>query len=193
MSNSIKMVLISAPSGTGKSTVIEALLRKNIPLEFSISTTTRNKRGNEIENVSYYFISEKKFVEKVKNDEFVEYEEVYPGKWYGTTKKEIERILTKKKCPLFELDVAGGSKLKQRYSDQLLAIFISPPSLEELRNRLLKRNTEGILEIDTRVKKAEKELSYQSNYDKVILNKDFATCVDEVYNCIKDFLENSIK
>lgn len=187
------MVLISAPSGTGKSTVIEALLRKNIPLEFSISTTTRNKRGNEIENVSYYFISEKKFVEKVKNDEFVEYEEVYPGKWYGTTKKEIERILTKKKCPLFELDVAGGSKLKQRYSDQLLAIFISPPSLEELRNRLLKRNTEGILEIDTRVKKAEKELSYQSNYDKVILNKDFATCVDEVYNCIKDFLENSIK
>ena len=188
MSHDPKFILISAPSGSGKSSVISKLMERGIPLMFSCSATTRKPRSGEIHGQDYYFISEENFRLKIAQDEMLEYEEVYPGRFYGTPTSEVSRIGEQGKHVLFELDAVGGSKLKQQFADKTLAIFIEPPSIDELRRRLEYRSSETPEEIDTRVAKAEEELAYRQKFDLVVKNDQLDLCVETVYSAIVDFL-----
>lgn len=189
MSHSPKFVLISAPSGSGKSSVIGKLMDRGVPLMFSCSATTRKPRQGETHGKDYYFISEEDFRQKIVANQMLEYEEVYPGRFYGTPASEIDRIGAHGKHILFELDAVGGSKLKKRFADQTLAIFIQPPSVDELRRRLEARSSETPEEIDTRVAKATEELQYKTQFDLVVVNDNLDQCVSQVYDAITAFLE----
>ncbi len=165
-----KVIIFSAPSGAGKSTIVHHLLEKYSFLEFSISATSRAPRGKEENGKDYYFFTTEEFENKIKADHFVEYEEVYAGSYYGTLKSEVERIWAKGNIIVFDIDVKGGVNLKKLYGDNAVAVFIQPPSVEELRNRLIGRGTDSPEAIERRVAKAEEELTYASKFDIVLIN-----------------------
>lgn len=183
-----KLIILSAPSGSGKSTILQSLLPRGLNLAFSISATSRAPRGTEKDGVEYYFISPEEFKRRIDNDEFLEYEEVYTGKYYGTLKSEVERILNAGKNVIFDVDVVGGTNIKKYYGDQACAIFIQPPSKEALRQRLEGRATDAPEVIEARLAKAEYELSFAPQFDTVIINDVLETAQEEAYQTIKTFL-----
>ncbi len=185
-----KSVIISAPSGAGKTTIVRHLLENRHHLEFSVSATTRSPRGSEADGKDYYFLTSDEFRKRIGNDEFVEWEEVYPDRFYGTLKSEMERIWAKGKNVLFDVDVKGGINLKNILGIQSIALFIMPPSLEELEKRLVKRATDNISDIKTRLAKAEAEMEYANQFDSIIINKHIDQTVEEVSSVISSFLKS---
>lgn len=183
-----KVIAITAPSGAGKSSLVRKLLQQNHELAFSVSCTTREPRLGEVNGKDYYFIPADEFRKKIANNEFAEYEEVYPGKFYGTLKSEIERIWHLRKVAIFDIDVKGAMNLKKQFGNDCLGIFIEPPSKESLINRLKARNTEDAISLKARIKRSEEELSYAGKFDKRVLNRDFDTAYMRVKNHITNFL-----
>lgn len=184
-----KLIIVSAPSGSGKTTLVKHLLKKVDKLEFSISCATRSPRLNEIHGKDYYFISPEEFKEKIKNNEFAEWEEVYNDNFYGTLKSEIRRIWERGKAVIFDIDVKGGINLKKLYPDNSLSIFIMPPSVEELENRLRSRKTEDEEKLKMRVAKAEKELTDAKNFDLIIVNDVLEISKQEILEKVNEFLD----
>ena len=182
-----KLFIFSAPSGSGKTTIVRNLLEKDLGLEFSISATSRPKRDNETNGIDYYFLTVDDFKQKIKNNDFVEWEEVYENRFYGTLKSELERIWSKGKHVVFDVDVVGGVNIKKKYPEKALSIFIMPPSIEELKKRLELRSTDSIEDIDTRIKKASKELTYANQFDKIIVNDDLEKAISEAESEVKKF------
>lgn len=185
------VIIFSAPSGTGKSTVINHLLTCDLGLEFSISATSRSPRGKEKNGVEYYFLSQKEFEEKIDNQEFIEYEEVYSGTYYGTLRSEIGRITNKNNVVIFDVDVMGGINLKKLFGENALAIFMVPPSIEELRNRLKIRNTDSDEMIEKRVGKASYEMGFSDQFDIVIVNEKINETKQQTEKIIRDFIEKN--
>ena len=186
--NMAKLIIISAPSGAGKSTLVKYLLQQQLPLQFSISATSRAPRGEEKNGVEYYFLTPEEFRQHIANGDFLEYEEVYPGKFYGTLKSEVDRILAENKNVVFDVDVKGGLNIKNIYGDRALSIFVMPPSIEELRNRLEKRGTDTPEVIEKRLSKAEYEMSFAPKFDVVVMNDDFDRAKAEVLDIVKKFI-----
>ncbi len=186
-----KLLIISAPSGTGKSTIINELIKDDtLRLEFSISATTRSPREGEIHGVHYYFLTVDDFKQRIAMEEFAEYEEVYEGRFYGTLKSEIERIMAHGNNVVLDIDVKGALNVKRLYGNQALAIFIQPPSIDELRSRLLGRATDSIEEIDRRVAKAATELAYAPRFDRIVVNDVLDVAVEDTRSLIKDFIDS---
>ncbi|MEO6151137.1 MAG: guanylate kinase [Mucilaginibacter sp.] len=183
-----KLIIFSAPSGAGKTTIVKHLLGKMPELEFSISATTRPSRGQEVDGKDYYFISKEEFLHRIAHKEFVEFEEVYSGTFYGTLRTEIERIWQKGKTVIFDIDVVGGLHLKRKYDRQALAIFVQPPSLEVLKQRLAGRGTDSAEKLQERFAKAEKELNYASQFDIILKNDDLNTACKEAEQLVRDFI-----
>lgn len=183
-----KLVIFSAPSGSGKSTIINYLLKQNLNLAFSISATSRPPRGEEKHGVEYFFLSPDEFRQRIANNEFLEYEEVYKDRYYGTLKVQVEKQLEAGQNVVFDVDVVGGCNIKKFYGDRALSLFIQPPCVEELRRRLIGRGTDAVEVIEHRVAKAEYELSFASKFDKVIINDDLETAKAEALKVIKEFL-----
>ena len=184
-----KLIIFSAPSGSGKSTIINYLLERNLDLAFSISATSRAPRGNEQNGVEYYFLTPDEFRAKIANDEFIEYEEVYKDNFYGTLKNEVERIRENGQNVVFDVDVVGGVNIKNIFGDEALSMFIMPPSVEELRNRLVGRNTDSAETIEKRLAKAEYEISFADKFDKIVINDNLETAKAEALTIIKEFVE----
>ncbi|MBR4046263.1 MAG: guanylate kinase [Alistipes sp.] len=184
-----KLVIFSAPSGSGKTTIVRELLKRFNCFEFSISATSRQPRGQEQNGVDYYFLSNEEFKERVARDEFVEWEEVYQGTCYGTLKSEMERIWAKGNIILFDVDVMGGINLKHIFGDNACSVFIMPPSVEELERRLRGRGTDAEEVIQKRIAKAEFELSKASEFDHVVVNDKLEEAVDKVAEIITRFIK----
>lgn len=184
-----KLVIFSAPSGSGKTTIVRELLKRFDCFEFSISATSRKPRGEERDGVDYYFLSNDEFRARVERDEFVEWEEVYAGTCYGTLRSEMERIWAKGNVILFDVDVMGGIKLKRLFGDDACSVFIMPPSVEELERRLRGRGTDAEEVIRKRIDKAEFELSKSSEFDFTVVNDDLQQAVDETVAIITNFLK----
>ncbi|KHJ37871.1 guanylate kinase [Pedobacter glucosidilyticus] len=186
-----KLIIFSAPSGAGKTTIVHHLLNK-FPdkISFSISATTRQLRGDEVNNRDYYFISNEEFLHRVAKHEFVEFEEVYTGTFYGTLKSEIQRIWDEDKHVIFDIDVEGGLRLKKKFEQDALAIFVQPPSLDVLIERLTGRGTDSEEKLAERIKKAEKELDYASKFDVILKNNDLETACKEAEELIANFLNS---
>lgn len=186
-----KLIIFSAPSGAGKTTIVHHLLSKMDELEFSISATTRPARGDEKDGSDYYFISKEDFLHRIAKKQFVEFEEVYSGTFYGTLRTEIERIWSKGKTVIFDIDVEGGLHLKRKYEDQALAIFVQPPSLEVLIERLTGRGTDSAEKLKERFAKAEKELNYAPKFDVILKNYELDTACKDAEKLVKDFLSKN--
>jgi guanylate kinase len=188
-----KIIIIAAPSGAGKTSVVRHLL-KVMPdqLSFSISAATRKPRNNEKDGVDYYFLSVEDFEARIKADAFVEWEMVYEGKYYGTLKKEVERIWSEGKAPLLDVDVKGGLHVQDKFRGQTLSLFIEPPSIEELERRLRSRGTETEESLKARVSKAAYELTFKDQFDHVILNDELPRACQEAEGLIRDFLRTAI-
>lgn len=184
-----KVLIFSAPSGSGKSTVVSHLLRLHPELEFSVSATSRKPRGEEKNGVEYWFLTEEKFRGLIEEDKFVEYEEVYPGRFYGTLKSEVERIWSKGNVIIFDVDVKGGVNLKKYFGDKALSVFIQAPSVEVLRERLISRGTDSMEDIEKRVAKASEELTYAPLFDRVLVNDDLSTALSEAEEMVSGFLK----
>ena len=183
-----KLIIFSAPSGTGKTTIVRHLMQLDLPLEFSISATSRQKRGNEQDGKDYYFFTPEIFKKKINNNEFLEWEEVYSNQFYGTLLSEIDRIFANNHHVLFDVDVVGGLNIKKKYPDNSLTIFLMPPSLEVLRERLLMRGTETEESVAKRESKAAFEIQFAEKFDAIIVNDDLETAKNEAHRIIKDFL-----
>ncbi|MBP5306942.1 MAG: guanylate kinase [Paludibacteraceae bacterium] len=188
MKQATKLIIFSAPSGSGKSTIIQRLLQEGMPLEFSVSATSRPPRGKEKNGVEYWFLSPEEFRRRIAEGAFLEYEEVYKDRYYGTLKSEVERIAKNGNVPVFDVDVKGGLRIKEFYGKRALAVFIQPPSLEELRRRLECRGTETAEVIAERLSRAEFELSQSVEFDKVVVNDNLEEAVSEVRNLVENFL-----
>lgn len=184
-----KLIVFSAPSGSGKTTIVRHLLGKeDLNLEFSISAATREARGEEVNGKDYYFMSLKDFKTHIKNEDFVEWEEVYRDNFYGTLKSEVERIWAKGKNVIFDIDVAGGLRIKHKFPEETLAVFVKPPSVDELKRRLKERSTESEEKINMRIAKAHVELATAPQFDVVIKNYDLDIALEEAYQLVKDFV-----
>lgn len=183
-----KLIIFSAPSGTGKSTIVRYLLDKDLKLQFSISATSRLPRGEEKDGVEYYFLTPDEFRDRIQNGHFIEYEEVYKDNFYGTLKGEVDRILATGYNVVFDVDCVGGVAIKKIYGDRALSIFIMPPSVEELRNRLEKRGTDTPEVIEKRLAKATHEMTFASQFDTVVLNDDFDLAKTETVRLIREFI-----
>ena len=183
-----KVVIFSAPSGSGKTTIVQALLKVFPQLEFSISATSRAPRGQEQHGRDYYFLTAGEFAEAIAGDRFVEYEEVYAGTHYGTLRSEVERIWAVGNVIIFDVDVMGGINLKRIFGDSARSIFIMPPSVEELRRRLVGRGTDAPEVIERRVAKAEFEIEKAPQFDAVVVNDDLQTAIDEASRIVGDFI-----
>jgi len=183
-----KLIILSAPSGAGKSTIIEHLLKKDFKLEFSISACTRKPRGEEKHGKEYYFLTTDDFKNKIKNNDFIEWEEVYEDHFYGTLKSEIDRIFEKGNNVIFDIDIAGGLNIKKQYGNKAISIFIMPPSIEELEKRLKNRGTDSAENIKKRIDKAKFEISFANKFDVVIINKDIDKAVIETESILSNFL-----
>jgi len=187
--NQGKLIVFSAPSGSGKTTIVRHLLKQqDLHLEFSISVTSREKRGDEIDGKDYYYLSLKEFKNNIKSDAFLEWEEVYRDNFYGTLNSEVERIWAMGKHVIFDIDVSGGLRIKRKFPEQTLAIFVKPPSIDELKIRLKKRKTESEDKINMRVAKASAELATAPLFDCVIVNSDLDDALNEAYHKVDDFL-----
>ena len=184
-----KLIIFSAPSGSGKSTIINRLMqRPELHLAFSISCTSRAPRGTEKNGVEYFFLSPEEFRQRIANDEFLEYEEVYTDRFYGTLKQQVETQAARGENVVFDVDVKGGCNIKQFYGDRALSIFIQPPSIEELRKRLTGRATDAPEVIEQRIARAEFELSFAPKFDRIVVNDDLDRAVEETLGIIKEFL-----
>lgn len=183
-----KLIIFSAPSGSGKSTIINYLLTQNLNLHFSISATSRAPRGTEKNGVEYYFLTPEEFRNRIEAGDFLEYEEVYTDKFYGTLKSEVERILSKGDNVIFDVDVVGGCNIKKFYGNRALSVFIQPPSVEELRKRLEGRGTDAPDVIESRIAKAEFELGFANKFDTVIINDDLEQAKAETLLTLQNFL-----
>lgn len=192
MSEKGSLLIFSAPSGSGKSTIVSYLMNKHpeLNLAFSISATTRAPRGTEKNGVEYIFLSEEDFRKKIADNEFLEYEEVYPGRLYGTLKAQVEQQLDKGENVIFDVDVKGGCNIKKHYGQRALSVFIQPPSIDELRKRLEHRATDAPEVIEQRLAKASYELTFANKFDKVIVNDDLQKAEDETLKAVKAFLNN---
>ena len=190
MTASNRLIVFSAPSGAGKTTLVKYILSKFNEIEFSISATSRKPRGNEKNGVDYYFLSDLEFKKRINNKEFVEYEEVYGGIFYGTLKSELKRIWENNKIVIFDIDVVGGVNIKEMFHKETLSIFVMPPSLEILEKRLIDRGDISKDQIMTRIKKAENELDYASKFDNIIINSDLDKSKKIAFSLIKEFIEN---
>lgn len=184
-----KLIIFSAPSGSGKSTIINYLLQQDLNLQFSISATSRDPRGKEEHGKEYYFLTERDFRTKIENDEFLEFEEVYEGRFYGTLKAEVERLVSTDANVIFDLDVLGGCNVKKYYGDRALSVFIKPPSIGELKKRLQNRKTETQEVIDSRIARAEYELTFESKFDIVIVNDNLERARQEALEIVSEFLK----
>ena len=187
-----KLIIFSAPSGAGKTTIVKLLLEKLSELEFSISACSRAKRAEEKDSRDYYFLCVEEFKSKLENDEFLEWEEVYKDHFYGTLKSEIQRIWDKGKHVIFDVDVIGGLNIKKFYGEKALSIFVQPPSLTHLKERLKGRSTDTDENIETRLDKAEEEMQYAKQFDKILINDELEKAVEEAADLVKDFLEQSV-
>jgi guanylate kinase len=184
-----KLVIISAPSGAGKTTIVKHLLDSGLNLSFSVSATTRQLRGYEKDGKDYFFLTVPEFKKRVENNEFVEWEEVYKDLMYGTLKSELERIWANGHQVLFDVDVKGGINLKKKFGTDSIAIFIMPPSVEELENRLVKRATDSPEKIRMRVEKAREEMKLANQFDTIIVNHQLDRAKKEVLETVSSFLE----
>lgn len=184
-----KLIIFSAPSGAGKTTIVRHLLKQDLNLEFSVSATSRAPRYNETHGKDYYFLTEKEFKLKVEKNEFLEWEEVYKGTCYGTLKSEVERICNQGKNVIFDVDVVGGLNIKKFYGKRALSVFVQPPSVEELRRRLQNRSTETEEKIQLRIAKADHELGFANEFDMVITNNDLMLACKEAEESIREFLK----
>ncbi len=186
-----KLFVFSAPSGSGKTTIVKHLLAyPELNLEFSISCTTRAPRGEEVHGKDYYFITWEAFKKHIKAEDFVEWEEVYTDNFYGTLKSEVERIWSKGKHVIFDIDVAGGLRIKKKFPEETLAVFVKPPSVDELKRRLKQRSTESDDKINMRIAKAHVELATAPQFDVVIKNYDLETAKEEAVKLVKEFINN---
>lgn len=185
-----KLIIFSAPSGSGKSTIINYLMQQpELHMHFSISATSRAPRGTEQNGVEYFFLTPEEFRNRIANNEFVEFEEVYTDKFYGTLKSQVERQLEEGENVVFDVDVKGGCNIKKFYGDHALSLFIMPPSVEELRRRLEGRGTDAPDVIQSRLDKAEYEMTFAPQFDKIVVNDDLETAKSEALQLIKDFLK----
>ena len=185
-----KVIIFCAPSGSGKSTIISSLMpRQELHLAFSISATTRAPRGQERDGVEYFFLTPEEFRRRIANDEFVEYEEVYTDRFYGTLKAQVERQLAAGQNVVFDVDVHGGLRLKEFFGERALSLFIQPPSIEELRRRLEERATDAPDVIQQRLDRAAYELSFAPRFDRVVVNDDLETAKAEAYEVIQQFIQ----
>lgn len=189
--NTGKLIIFSAPSGSGKSTLVNYLMEQHpeLQLAFSISCTSRAPRGKEQNGVEYFFLSPEEFKKKIANDEFLEYEEVYEDRFYGTLKSQVEVQSQAGQNVVFDVDVKGGVNIKKHYGSRALSVFIQPPSVEELRNRLVGRATDAPEVIEQRLNCAEYELSFADKFDRIVINDDLEKAKVDVYNVIKQFLD----
>ena len=183
-----KLIIFSAPSGSGKTTIVRELLRRIPQLEFSISATSRAPRGTERDGVDYYFLSPDEFRRAVDEERFVEWEEVYPGTCYGTLRSEVDRIWEKGSVIVFDVDVKGGVNLKKTFGASALSVFIMPPSVEELRRRLVGRGTDSAETIEKRVAQAEQEIAHAPQFDRVIVNDSLEEAVAEAEKTVAEFI-----
>lgn len=185
-----KLMIFCAPSGSGKSTLVQYLMQQNPNLAFSISCTSRQPRGTEQHGVEYYFLSPEEFRQRIANDEFLEYEEVYTDKFYGTLKSEVERLSDAGKTVLFDVDVKGGVNIKKFYGDRAMSIFVQPPSIEELSRRLHGRGTDSEEMIQTRLAKAEYEMTFAPQFDRIVVNDNLDQAKKEVLMLMEEFLDS---
>ncbi|MBO7068921.1 MAG: guanylate kinase [Bacteroidaceae bacterium] len=187
-----RLFIVSAPSGSGKSTIVQYLMKEHpeFHLAFSISATSRPPRGKEKHGVEYFFLSPEEFRQRIQNNEFLEYEEVYPGRFYGTLKEQIEKQLAAGQNVVFDVDVKGGCNLKKFYGDRALSLFIQPPSIAELRKRLKERNTDTPDQIEIRLEKAEYEMSFAPQFDRILVNDNLETAKQEAVRILTDFLNS---
>ncbi len=183
-----KVIIFSAPSGSGKTTLVKHCLEQFPELVFSISCTTRNPRGTEQNGIDYHFITPDEFRQKISENAFVEFEEVYTDKYYGTLKSEVERIWNEGKTVIFDVDVKGGISLKKYFGEQALSVFIMPPSIEELERRLVSRATDDTETIRTRVEKASEEMTYKDQFDEIVVNSDLDEAKTSVQQLLNNFL-----
>ena len=184
-----KLIVFSAPSGAGKTTLVKYILKSFSEIQFSISATSRKARGEERDGKDYYFLSNQEFKARIKNDEFIEYEEVYGGNYYGTLKSEVDRIWKDKKIAIFDIDVVGGANIKGMFPNETISIFVMPPSIDILHRRLIERGDVTKQEIDVRIKKAESELDYASKFDNIIINNDLEESKKIAHTLIKEFID----
>lgn len=185
-----KLIVFSAPSGSGKTTIVHHLLRQSeLNLDFSISATSRESRGEEIDGKDYYFISAKKFQKHIEKDDFIEWEEVYTNNYYGTLKKEIKRIWKLGKHVIFDIDVVGGLAIKNKFPDKTLAIFVQPPSIEEMERRLRNRKTDSEEKIQERVAKASKEMEFAKDFDVILVNDNLEQAKQAAYKLVENFIK----
>lgn len=185
-----KLLLFCGPSGSGKTTIVHHLLKTDPRLSFSVSATTRKKRDTEVDGTDYHFIGLEDFKSRIENGEFIEWEEVYLGGYYGTLQSEINLIWEKGKIPIFDVDVEGGLKIKKIYGDNVLAVFVRPPSIEDLHKRLTARKSETPESFQVRIEKSEHELTYAFRFDKVIVNDNLKFALKEAQILVNDFLES---
>jgi len=185
-----KLIVISAPSGAGKTSIVHHLLKNMPELSFSVSACSREKRDNETHGKDYYFLGVEGFQNKIKEDAFLEWEEVYENQYYGTLKSEIERIWSERKTVIFDVDVIGGLNIKKQYPKECLSLFIMPPSVDVLRERLGGRGSETDEKIEVRLAKAEEEIAKNQKFDKVILNDDFEIACEETQGVISNFIKS---
>jgi guanylate kinase len=186
--NQGKLFIFSAPSGAGKTTIVKRLLDKNPILEFSVSATSRDKRDGEIFGKDYYFISSTEFREKIRNNDFIEWEEVYENQYYGTLKSELQRIWAKNHHVVFDVDVVGGLTIKNAFPDNALAIFVMPPSIETLKERLENRCTEDEQSLKKRIEKADYELSFADKFDIILINDELEHAISEANTMVNNFI-----
>ena len=184
-----KTVVISAPSGAGKTSIVNFLLNKVSSLEFSISACSREKRLEETDGINYHFVSPPKFKEMIASNNLLEWEEVYPDQYYGTLHSELERIWSEKKHVIFDVDVMGGINIKKHFSSNCISIFIMPPSIRALKERLSNRGSDSKTSISKRIKKAEEEISKNKQFDYVVLNDDFSVACNKVLKLVTNFLK----
>lgn len=184
-----KLIIFSAPSGSGKSTIISRLMQHpELHLAFSVSCTSRAPRGTERNGVEYFFITPEEFRERISRDEFLEYEEVYADRFYGTLKQQVETQAARGENVVFDVDVKGGCNIKQYYGDRALSIFIQPPSIEELRHRLVGRATDAPEVIEQRIERAAFELTFAPKFDRVVINDDLDSAVEETLRIVREFV-----
>ena len=187
--NTDKLIVFSAPSGSGKTTIVRHLLEQtDLPLAFSISATTRAPRGVEKEGEDYYFLSPEAFKNKIEKGEFLEYEEVYPGLFYGTLASEVKRLWNENKAVLFDIDVMGGISIKKSFPDETLTVFVQPPSIETLEERLRSRNTDTEETLQIRLSKAQQELDQAQAFDEIVINDDLSTALTQTEELVRSFL-----
>lgn len=187
--NTDKLIVFSAPSGSGKTTIVRHLLEQtDLPLAFSISATTRAPRGTEKDGEDYYFLSPEAFKSKIEKGEFLEYEEVYPGLFYGTLASEVKRLWNEKKAVLFDIDVMGGMSIKKSFPAETLTVFVQPPSIKTLEKRLRSRNTDTEETLQIRLSKAQQELEQAQAFDEIVINDDLATALSQTEELVRSFL-----